>query len=187
MTKSEEIRLKLFARKTTDLNIDREAIRGGRYGMIEVEGGRLGAIYLRPIPKLVSILDVLVSGRLYHRFAAGDRAYLYYNQPRRHPNYLALAYVLSASDCTLATLRAGLAVLDRIAEIKRCDALLCDASNWRISQRLLGRAGWEAHAPSRWHRNYIRRFYGAYPAAKAATPILRGLNQTALEVALPAV
>jgi hypothetical protein len=28
---------------------------------------------------------------------------------------------------------------------------------------MLARFGWEQHAASRWHRNYIKRFYGEYP------------------------
>jgi hypothetical protein len=54
-------------------------------------------------------------------------------------------------------------VLDEIARLKRSDALLCDVSNWRISERLMARFGWEPHCPSRWHRHYIKRFYGEYP------------------------
>ena len=27
----------------------------------------------------------------------------------------------------------------------------------------MARLGWEPHKPQRWHRNYIRRFYGTYP------------------------
>ena len=63
----------------------------------------------------------------------------------------------------MATLRLGLAVLDEIARLKQSDALLCQVSNWRISAELLGRAGWVRHCPSRWHRHYIKRFYGVYP------------------------
>ena len=56
-------------------------------------------------------------------------------------------------------------VLDSIAEIKQIDAIVCDAGNVRLSERLMARLGWEPHQPSRWHRNYIRRFYGVYPGS----------------------
>jgi len=56
-------------------------------------------------------------------------------------------------------------VLDEIARIKRSDALLTDASNLRISDRLLARWGWVPHTSSRWHRHHIKRFYGNYPPA----------------------
>jgi hypothetical protein len=50
-----------------------------------------------------------------------------------------------------------LEVLDEVARIKNCDAIVCDASYYRISDRLLARWGWQAHKPQRWHRNYIKR------------------------------
>ena len=61
-------------------------------------------------------------------------------------------------------------VLDQIARLKRTDALLCDIAGSRISDRLMSRFGWEPHKPQRWHRNYIKRFYGQYPAPTAACP-----------------
>ena len=91
----------------------------------------------------------------------------YYNQPRRHSNYLSVAFVLSHRDGTLATFRRALTVLDEVARLKRTDAILCDAWNWRISDRLAARWGWEPHKPQRWHRNFIKRFYGVYPQPAA--------------------
>ncbi len=96
---------------------------------------------------------------------AGDRCLLFYNQPLRHPKYLALVLVVSHRECSLATFRRTLTVLDEVARVKRSDAILCDAWNERISDRLLARWGWESHKPQRWHRNYIKRFYGTYPPA----------------------
>jgi hypothetical protein len=79
------------------------------------------------------------------------------------PNFLALRYIVSSQGTSYRTFRATLVALDRIAAIKRIDAIVCDAANVRISDRLLKRFGWEAHKPQRWHRNFIRRFYGVYP------------------------
>ena len=53
-----------------------------------------------------------------------------------------------------ATFRAALVVLDAIAELKRTDAIVCDAANMRLSDRLMERLGWEPHKPQRWHRNF---------------------------------
>ena len=63
---------------------------------------------------------------------------------------------------TLATMLGALAVLDEIARIKQSDAILTDAANFRISDRFLRRQGWERHTKARYHRNYIKRFYGEY-------------------------
>jgi hypothetical protein len=49
------------------------------------------------------------------------------------------------------------------------DAIVCDAANLRISERLMKRFGYEPHKPQHWHRNFIRRFYGSYPSV--ALPI----------------
>lgn len=138
-----------------------------RYGVIDVRDGRLAAVHLRPWPKLISALEVTWWGTRRHATRPGNRCLLYYNQPRRHANFLALKYIVSDRDCTLATFHLALEVLDEIARVKRTDAIVCDAWNIRISDRLFARWGWEPHRPSRWHRHFIKRFYGEYPARRA--------------------
>lgn len=145
-------------------------LRAGRYGVIEVRAGRLHAIHLRWWPKIVSALESEYWGRRYHDARPGDHCLLYYNQPWRFPGFLALTYVLSSRDCTFATAHRAAETLDEVARVKRTDALLCDAWNTRISDRLLTRWGWEPHKPQRWHRNYIKRFYGSYPPASRSEP-----------------
>ncbi|MEX0586186.1 MAG: hypothetical protein WD176_06060 [Pirellulales bacterium] len=155
----------MFARWTdtvTDIVADAELLRRRRYGVIETVDGRLSRIALLPFPKLIAIPDVFLGGLSRHRRRAGDRCWLYYNQPRRFPNYLALRYIVSSRQGTLATFRAALAVLDEIARLKRTDAILCDVALSRVSDRLLARWGWAALAPRLLHRNYIKRFYGVY-------------------------
>jgi hypothetical protein len=159
-----------------------EAVRAGRYGMIEISCGRLVAIYLRPWPRIVSVVETDWLGRRWHERCPGDRCLLYYNQPRRHSNYLALKYVVSQRDCTLATFRRAATALDEVARIKRSDAILCDAWNERISDRLLAREGWQPHKPQRWHRNYIKRFYGVYPQMNSpAAASLRNILPATVE------
>jgi hypothetical protein len=145
-----------------DLRGGADVLRWRRYGVIEVQCGRLAAVHLRPWPKLVSIASV-VWGQWYHNHVSGDCLRLYYNQPLRHPNFLAVKFAISARNTSWATAHRALEVLDEIAHIKGSDALLCDAANFRLSPDLLAREGWQPHAPSRWHRNYIKRFYGSYP------------------------
>lgn len=141
----------------------REALRRGRYGVIETTDGRVTAIHLRPWPKLLSWPEIWPTRGRYHARGDADRCLLYYNQPLGHTNFLALKYMVSTAGTSYATSRAALTQLDRIAALKRTDALLCDAANTRLSDRLLARFGWEAHAPARWRRNFIKRFYGVYP------------------------
>jgi hypothetical protein len=175
----------LFGRKLSDpFGADLARLRRGRYGVIEVVDGQLQAIYLRPWPTLTSALEVEWLGRRYHRNVAGDRCWLYFNQPRRHANYLALKYVVSQRDCRFATLRRAVEMLDEVARVKLSDAILCDVWNLRISARLLARCGYVPHKPERWHRNYIKRFYGEYPPRREA--ILRTCSTDAGTLA-PAV
>jgi hypothetical protein len=153
----------------TDFWAERDHIRDGRYGMIEVRDGEFIRLRLRLLPKVVSLAEVLLIGRWYHARAGGDRCLLFYNQPRRFSNFLALKYVVSARDTTLSSFHGALVVLDEIARIKGADALLCDVSNFRISDRLLARWGWQPHRPSRWRRHHIKRFYGTYPDNAGST------------------
>jgi hypothetical protein len=156
-----------FTRTLNDPFADGDHLRRGRYGVIETHDGRLVSIRLRRWPKIATALEVSWSGERCHRGRPGDRCWLYYNQPRAFPNFLALKYVVSRRDCTLATFHRALEVLDEVARVKRTDAILCDAWNLRISDRLLARWGWEPHKPTRWHRHFIKRFYGVYPAERA--------------------
>jgi hypothetical protein len=148
-----------------DLELGREALRARRHGVIETVGGEFRAVHLRAWPKLVSLPELWPQGTRYHAGGEADRCLLYFNQPWRTPNFLALKYVVSTAGTSYRTTRAALTVLDAIAAIKRTDAIVCDAANMRLSERLMARFGWEPHKPQRWHRNYIRRFYGIYPAA----------------------
>ena len=146
-----------------DIEAGRAAVARGRYGVIETAAGQLVAIHLRPWPKLVSWPEIWPTGGEYHTRGDADRCWLYYNQPRRFASFLALKYIVSTRGTSYATFRAALETLDRIAELKRTDALLCDAANSRLSDRLLRRFGWAPHKPQRWCRNFIKRFYGNYP------------------------
>ena len=153
----------------TDLTADAHVIRQRRYGIIECSAGRLTAIRFRPYPKWASLPEALFWGERRHRRWKADSCRLYFNQPLRFPNFLAVPYALSGRGTELATYYAALETLDEIARIKRTDAILADILNSRISDRLLARQGWSPHKPSRWHRHFIKRFYGEYPAPRGET------------------
>jgi len=150
----------------TDLSDSEQVkrVRRGRYGVIETRAGYFERLALRPWPKLALPWD-MIWGDYRHRSLGGDRCWLFYNQPRGLPSFLALKFVVSTRAATLATFRGALEVLDRVAQLKQTDAIVCDAVNWRISDRLMARWGWQPHKPQRWHRNYIKRFYGSFPGA----------------------
>jgi hypothetical protein len=94
-------------------------------------------------------------------------------------NFLALKYIVTTFGTSFRTFRAALAALDMIAEIKQIDAIVCDAANVRLSDRVMARLGWEPHKPQRWHRNFIRRFYGIYPPRCGGAEVLATPSSTA--------
>ena len=143
-------------------------LRRRPYGVIEVENGSFKAVYFRPWPKLVSVAEIPWLGLGVHQRAGGDRIWLYFNQPRRHRTFLTLKYVISTRRATLRSFRAVLAVLDEVARVKKSDAILCEARNRRISDRLFERWGWEPHVPTSRYRHFIKRFYGEYPTFTAS-------------------
>jgi hypothetical protein len=151
----------------TDLHSGAETLCGRAYGVIEAADERLVAVHLRPWPKLISAVEGWWDARSFHVRANGNRCWLYYNQPRSCPNYLAVAYLLSSKDATLATVHSALATLDEIARVKRTDAIVCEASNGRLSDRVLRRYGWETHLEDSGRRHFIKRFYGTYPQPAA--------------------
>jgi hypothetical protein len=152
-----------FFTRITDLDAGAELLRRRAYGVIEMVDGRLSQVRFRPYPKIISAPKIAFFGNLFHGRACGDRLWLYYNQPRRFPNFLVLKYIVSARDTSFGSVARALDVLDYIARLKHSDALLCEAANRRISARLIGRWGWVPHCPSSRHRHYIKRFYGVYP------------------------
>lgn len=148
--------------KVDDLQHGRDLLQRKRYGVICVRDGKLESVILRPWPKLISWPEIWPVGTRYHARGEGDACWLYYNQPLRFSNFLAVKYMASTRGASIATCQAAIRTLEAIAQIKRTDAMLCDVANSRLSDRLLARFGWEAHRPQRWHRNFIKRFYGSY-------------------------
>ena len=147
----------------TDLRAGTDSLFRRRYGVIEAAGGRFRRIVLRPFPTLVSGAHTVLLGGWLHRRREGDRCLLYFNQPRRFRNFLAVKYVVSSRGTGYATCRRALEALDEVARIKGIDAMVCDLANLRITGSMMRRWGWEPHKPSLWHRHYIKRFYGVYP------------------------
>jgi hypothetical protein len=150
-----------------DLNESAPSLRPRCHGVIEAAEGEFRRVTLRSWPKLVWVPEVVFVGRLFHGYREGDRCLLYYNQPRRFPNFLVAKYIVSARGTSYRTFRRVLEALEEIARIKGSDALLCELATWRISREMMLRWGWAPHCNSRWRRHYIKRFYGNYPPRPA--------------------
>jgi hypothetical protein len=142
------------------------------HGVIEIQNGRLHALRPLRFARRANLLDHWW-GLWRHRHGTPcDRVRCIFHHPRSAPRYLALAYVVSWPRTRLASFRLALRILDEIARLRQVDAIVCDVANARISHRLLTRWGWEPHAPQRWHRNYIKRFYGNFPPPMEGAPMV---------------
>ena len=147
----------------TDIDSQQETVRNRAYGVIETANGQLVSIRFRPWPKLISVMEIWFLGMRVHYQTRKDRCLLFFNQPMFHRNYLAVPYVLTYAGTSYATCRKAQQVLDQVAYIKRSDAILCEVSNPRISERAMNRWGWQAHVENSKRRHFIKRFYGEYP------------------------
>ena len=165
--------MSLLCTTIRDFDAHHQQLARGRYGMIETVEGKLSRICLRPWAKMISWPEVWPVGLKFHDRGSVDRCRLFYNQPLGMPSFLALKYVVSTPGTRYATFRASLTLLDAIAQLKQTDAIVCDAANTRLTDRLMRRMGWEAHKPERWHRNFIRRFYGTYPSQSLTSLLSR--------------
>ena len=136
------------------------------YGIIVVKNGEFSCIKFKPWPKIISSLEVGILGTRTHSSGVQqDRCLLYYNQPFFHKRYLALKYVVSNRGTSFRSFRLATRVLDEVARIKQSNAIVCEVTNPSISNRLLKRWGWEKHLNDHPSRNFIKRFYGEYPAS----------------------
>ncbi len=149
-----------------DIGSQRERISRNRYGLIVTNQGQLEKIQFRPWPKLISIPEVTWLGAWKHQRGDSGDCRLFYNQPLAHSNYLTLSYIESSWQSGLKNFHLALQILDLVALVKRSDAILCEVTNSRISDRLFRRWGWEPHIPHARRRHWIKRFYGNYASVE---------------------
>lgn len=140
-------------------------------GVIVAQAGLLEEVLLFWLPKHTTVWRVWFDQRC--RRLPQDQCRIYYRQPFAAPNYLTLDYFVSGLKTSVRTVDAALRTLDRVAELKRSDAIVAQLKNSKISSRLLRRYGWERHLGGETSRHIIRRFYGNYPSSVAH---LRELN-----------
>lgn len=144
------------------LETQHELLRARSCGMIIAEAGEFLRIEGRWWAKRPTIWRAMLDR--YCRPFHGDRCQLFYHLPRSSPGFIALDYLVSGSGTSLKTLGKALQVLDRIAEIRKSDAIVAHLTSSRVSSRLLKRLGWERHLGGAASPHVIRRFYGRYPS-----------------------
>ncbi len=127
----------------------------GRYGVIDVHNDCDFSIHRRLFPKMPSRLEAWIDSRW--RRLPDNQWQLYYNAPHRCPGFLVLAYVRAGPNTSVASLRTGLSVLNEIAKIMRMQAIVCEATNPRLTSRVMGYFGYIRHAHQLKGHHYIKR------------------------------
>ena len=155
----------------SDFSTGRETIRRRPYGVIEVIDGRFRRINFRPWPKIISLAEVQWLGQRTHQKLHADACRLYFNQPLASRDYLALKYVVSSFGTSYRTILTVQWALDEVARIKGSQAVVCDVTNDRITDRMMLRWGWESHLNDSPRRHYIKRYYGTYPQTIFSEPL----------------
>ena len=161
----------------TDIREAEPTILERRYGVIQTSHGRFEKITFRPWPKLISGIEATWWDATRGGRALQDECRLYFASPISAPGFLAISYIRSTVRTTFATARMANRLLDHIARLRNSDAIVCEAFNRRISDRLMKRWGWEQHLLAAKRRHWIKRFYGDYSSVAPLSEIL-GMPET---------
>jgi hypothetical protein len=70
---------------------------------------------------------------------------------------MVLAYAQAGPRTNLATLRAGLQQLEEIAVVRQLQAIVCQATHRKLTDRVMQYFGYQRHAFSLPGRHYIKR------------------------------
>ena len=135
-------------------SIDSRSI-AGRYGLVTVRNNEEHTIHSRLIPKLPSQLEAWIDR--HWRRLPDNQLQLYYNAPYRCPGFLVLAYARAGRNTSISTLRTGLTVLEEIANLMRKQAIVCEATNPRLTSRVMDYFGYVRHAHQLKGHHYIKR------------------------------
>jgi len=125
------------------------------HGMIESSSGKPVRIAGRLLPRWPSILESRIAQ--YWKRLPDDNFQIYYNHSKSCPGFNILAYACSGRRTSLATLRAGLTILDELAILAGDKAIVCQSINPRLNGRILEHFGFVQHATHLKGKHYIKR------------------------------
>lgn len=153
---------------------ERDTLIKRRCGRIVTQAGRLRWVSGRWWPHLGNLMQVYWDTTI--RNMQQDRCELFYHQAMGSSKFITLSYVHSGPRTSLSSLYAATLVLDEIARLKQAQAIVCNVTNDRISDRLFQRWGWTAHCPDWSGRHFIKRFYGQYPEIPSSWRLRLGFD-----------
>jgi hypothetical protein len=129
----------------------------GRYGVVIVHAdGRL-SLQRRWFPSWPSLWDQWLDNRW--RRLPDNCAKFFFNQPRSCPGFLVLAYAQAGPNTKPASLQLGLSMLTAIARKRNLQAIVCHATNKKLTDRVMLYFGYERHAKHLSGRHYICRIH----------------------------
>ena len=143
------------------------------YGVIRAADGRLGEVRIRPFPKIASVPEATYLGGWRHRLWPATAFGCTTISRGGFATSSSCAYVVSNRDTSLATVRLALEALEEIARLKRSDALLCDAGNWRNSGKAARSPRLVAALPHPLASALYQAVYGQYPEPEGDRPATR--------------
>ncbi len=126
-----------------------------RYGVVEVHNDRSYRIYRRLLPKMPSVWEAWLDAKW--RRLPENQLRLYYNVSYRCEGYMILAYAQAGQNTSVANFRTGLSVLEEVAKLKRLQAIVCHATNPRLTERVMNYFGYTRHATHLKGYHYIKR------------------------------
>jgi hypothetical protein len=138
-----------------DLAHSHARIRNCRYGEIELIDGAVHRIYPRWWPRVGSEWESMMDSYL-PRLPA-DHCRVYYAFPMRSPGFMSVLYAHSGPNTCYRTLYRGVTAVDEIAKIRNAEAIVCQVTNTRLTERLMRRLGYVRHAFSLGDNHYIKR------------------------------
>lgn len=127
----------------------------GRYGVVAVHNEHEFTIRRRLLPKMPSLWEAWLDSRW--RRLPENNLFLYYNIPYRCSGFMVLAYAQAGRKTSVTTLRTGLSVLDEIAKLKGLHAIVCHATNPKLTERVMVYFGFKRHALQLKGHHYIKR------------------------------
>jgi hypothetical protein len=133
-----------------------EAVSEVRAGMIQSDASGETLVFGRHWPHWGSQLGVWIDQRFPR--LPDDTCRLFFSRPRNCPGFIAFNYGVSGPQTHLRTCIHALQALHRIADLIDARAIVCHASNSRLSDKVMGRWGYERHAKHLAGRHFIKRF-----------------------------
>jgi len=132
-----------------------ERIAGWRYGEIVIANGCLQRIQPRWWPRWGTVWGAAFDRVI--RMLPDDECRFYYAFPIRSPGFLSLLYVHAGERTSYRTFHQGIVAIERIARLRKAQAIVCQVTNDRLTERLMQRWGYVRHAKHAGDNHYICR------------------------------